>query len=271
MPRHKGKIEAAVKFAQNNALKGRCFESLAAQNGFLAHWEKSVADTRIHGTTRQQVGRIFESVERAALQALPAALFPLFEEARRTVHRDGHIEFKRAYYSVPPEYVGRIVWVRHEARLLRIYNTRREPIALHALAEPGKFTTDAAHLHSRKRHAIERGAEHLLGRCRLIGAQTGAWAEAMQHHRGPQSLRVMLGLFEPGPEASGGGFGEGCRQRPASRRLASARSQAPAGAARQRRAVGLPPGPSPHPPAGSLPHRALTHPQHQRQLKQRTS
>jgi len=57
--RHKGKVEAGVKFAQNNALKGRRFESLAAQNLFLAEWESSVADTRIHGTTRQQVGKVF--------------------------------------------------------------------------------------------------------------------------------------------------------------------------------------------------------------------
>ena len=34
MPRHKGKIEAGVKFAQNNALKGRCFESLARAKSF---------------------------------------------------------------------------------------------------------------------------------------------------------------------------------------------------------------------------------------------
>jgi hypothetical protein len=154
-----------------------------------------VADTRIHGTTRQQVGRLFEAVERPALQPLPAMVFPVFEEARRTVHRDGHVEFKRAYYSVPPEYVGRTVWVRQEARLLRIHNSRREQIALHALAEPGKFTTDVAHLHSRKRHIVERGADYLLDRCRLIGPLTGTWAEAMHQARGPQSLRVMLGLL----------------------------------------------------------------------------
>jgi transposase len=196
MPRHKGKVEAAVKYAQNNAVKGRSFPSLAAQNLFLADWEKNVADTRIHGTTRQQVGRLFETVERAALQPLPAGLFPVFEEARRTVHRDGHVEFKRAYYSVPPEYVGRTVWVRQEARLLRIYNTRREPIGLHALAEPGKFTTDSAHLHSRKRHVVERGADYLLDRCRLIGPLTGSWAEGMHQVRGLESLRVMHGLLQ---------------------------------------------------------------------------
>jgi transposase len=196
MPRHKGKVEAGVKYVQNNAVKGRSFESLAAQNLFLTEWEKHVADTRIHGTTRQQVGKLFEQVERPALQALPAGLFPVFEEAPRTVHRDGYVEFKRAYYSAPPEYVGRQVWVRQEARLLRIHNTRREQIALHALAEPGKFTTDAAHLHSRKRHLIERGVDYLLDRCRLLGPLTGTWAEAMHQARGPQSLRVMLGLLQ---------------------------------------------------------------------------
>src|SRR5215469_31617 len=34
MPRHKGKIEAGVKYAQNNALPSRSFESLSAQNLF---------------------------------------------------------------------------------------------------------------------------------------------------------------------------------------------------------------------------------------------
>jgi transposase len=196
MPRHKGKVEAGVKYVQNNAVRGRSFDGLAAQNLFLTEWEQKVADTRIHGTTRQQVGKLFLEVEKPALRALPAMVFPVFEEAPRTVHRDGYVEFKRAYYSAPPEYVGRQVWVRQEARLLRLYNQRREPIALHALAEPGKFTTDPAHLHSRKRHVIERGVDHLLDRCRLLGPLTGTWAEAMHQARGPQGLRVMLGLLQ---------------------------------------------------------------------------
>lgn len=196
MARHKGKVEAGVKYAQNNAVKGRSFESLAAQNRFLAHWEQNTAGKRIHGTTRQQVDRFFEEVEKPALRALPASLFPMFEEASRTVHRDGYVEFKRAYYSVPPEYTARTVWVRQETRLLRIFNTRREQIAVHALAEAGKFTTDPAHLHSRKRHIIERGADYLLERCQLIGGFTGTWAEAMYQVRGPQGLRVMQGLLQ---------------------------------------------------------------------------
>jgi transposase len=195
MPRHKGKIEAGVKFAQNNALKGHSFASLNEQNLFLADWEKSVADTRIHGTTRQQVGKVFNEVERLKLLPLPAGLFPVFEEAPRTVHRDGYIELQRAYYSVPPEYVGRQVWARWESRLLRVFNQRREVIAVHALAEPGKFTTDPNHLHSPYRHVVQQGLDHLLDRARLIGVQTGSWAEAMVQQRGPIGVRVLHGLL----------------------------------------------------------------------------
>lgn len=196
MPRHKGKVESGVKYAQNNAVKGRSFESLGAQNLFLAEWERNVADTRIHGTTRQQVGKLFVEIEKPRLRPLAAMVFPVFEEAPRTVHRDGYVEFRKAYYSVPPEYVGRQVRVRHETRIVRIYNSRREQIGLHAAADPGKFTTDQAHIHSRKRHIIERGVDHLLDQCRLLGPLTGTWAEAMHKARGPAGLRVMLGLLQ---------------------------------------------------------------------------
>lgn len=195
MPRHKGKIEAAVKYAQNNALKGRTFQSLTEQNHFLLEWEKSVADTRIHGTTRQQAGKVFNEVERPKLLPLPASLFPAFEEAPRMVHRDGYIELQRSYYSVPPEYVGRQVWARWETRLVRVLNQRREVIAIHARVEPGKFATDANHLHSPYRHIVQQGLDYLLDRARLIGKHTGSWAQAMAQQRGPIAVRVLHGLL----------------------------------------------------------------------------
>ena len=195
MPQHKGKIEAGVKFAQNNALKGRSFASLAEQNLFLTEWESGVADTRIHGTTRQQVGKVFNEVERRQLSPLPAGLFPVFEEAPRTVHQDGYIELQRAYYSVPPEYVGRPVWARWESRLVRVFNQRREVIAVHVRVEPGKFATDLNHVHSPYRRVVEHGQAYLLDRARLIGAHTGSWAEAMVQQRGPIGTRVLHGLL----------------------------------------------------------------------------
>jgi transposase len=195
MPRHKGKVESGVNYGQENALKGRRFDSLSQENLFLSEWESHVADKRIHGTTKRQVGKVFNEVEKPRLLPLPASLFPIFQEAQRTVHRDGHIELAAAYYSVPPEYVGRKVWARWEARLVRIYNLRMEQIALHARAEPGKFSTDGAHIHAHKYALVERGADWLLDRARLIGKYSGTWAEAMFKTRGPQAIRVLQGLL----------------------------------------------------------------------------
>jgi transposase len=195
MPRHKGKIEAGIKYGQNNAIKGRKFASLAEQNLFLSDWERTVADTRIHGTTRQQVIKVFNEVERPKLLPLPPSLFPVFEEAPRLVHRDGYVEFQRTYYSVPPEYVGRRVWVRWESQLVRVFNQRREQIALHARTEPGKFATDPQHVHSPYRRVIQHNLDYLLDRARMIGKYTGSWAEAMVQQRGPIGTRVLHGLL----------------------------------------------------------------------------
>lgn len=192
-PEHKGKIEAGVKYAQNNAVKGRIFSSLAEQNLFLSDWERRIADTRIHGTVRQQVSALF-AAERPALSPLPDSLFPSFTEARRKVHRDGHVEFDKAYYSVPPEYLGREVWVRGESRVIRILNHRQEVVAGHARVEPGRFATTDAHIHAHKRSGVERGAEYWLDRCHLIGPNTATWADGFFAHRGVYGLRALQGL-----------------------------------------------------------------------------
>ncbi len=105
-PRHKGKIESGVNYVQENGLKGHGFTSLEKENEHLLDWETTVADTRIHGTIRKQVGKLFQEVERGALQPLPVERFPFFQEGKRIVHRDGHVEVAKAYYSVPPEYLG---------------------------------------------------------------------------------------------------------------------------------------------------------------------
>jgi hypothetical protein len=71
----------------------------------------------------------------------PAGRFPYFQEAQRSVHRDGHVEVAKVYYSVPPEYLGRRVWVRWDGRMVRIFNRRLVQIAVHAQRGPGQFST----------------------------------------------------------------------------------------------------------------------------------
>jgi hypothetical protein len=193
-PRHKGKVESGVKYVKRNALKGRVFSSLAEENQFLLDWETRVADTRIHGTTKRQVQKLFEEHEREALLPLPVDRFAFFHESRRAVHRDGYVEVDKAYYSVPPEYVGRRLWVRWDGRLVRVFNDRWQQVAVHARAEPGRFRTAAEHVPKEKFSAVERGTGALLRQIAVIGPQTRQWAEAMIQARGVEGVRVLVGL-----------------------------------------------------------------------------
>ena len=195
-PRHKGKVEKGVDYVQDNALKGRRFTSLQEENLFLLEWEQTVADTRIHGTTRRQVGKHFTDVERGALLPLPLEPFPSYHEARRVVHRDGHVEVARAYYAVPPEYLSREVWVRWDSRMVRIFNERMQPIAVHTRQEPGRFSTPPQYIASEKISAVERGATWLLDRVTSrLGPHSTAWAKAMIQARGVEGVRVLQGLL----------------------------------------------------------------------------
>ena len=194
-PRHKGKIESSVGYVKKNALKGRTFVSLEEENGFLLDWETTVADARVHGTTRRPVGKVFAEEERPALQPLPAERFPFFHEGERMVHRDGHVEVARAYYSVPPEYLGRRVWVRWDGRLVRVCNERLEQIAVHAQREPGRFSTQDGHIVAEKISGIERGVDWMMTRIQRIGAHATAWAQAVVDVRGIEGVRVLQGLL----------------------------------------------------------------------------
>jgi transposase len=195
MPRHKGKVESGVKYVKNNALKARQFTSLEDENRCLADWERTVADKRIHGTTKQQVGKRFEEVERATLLPRPLERFAFFHEAKRKVSRDGHVEVAKAYYSTPPEYLGREVWVRWDARLVRIFNHRFEPIAVHVRHEQGRFSTNPQHVPREKISGLEKGVSYLLPKVSVVGPFTKQWSESMIHARGVQGTRVLLGLL----------------------------------------------------------------------------
>ncbi len=210
-PRHKGKVERGVGYVQDNALKGRTFTSLAAQNDFLQQWEVDTADTRIHGTTRRQVGKIFHEVEKPALLPLPAERFPLFHEARRIVNRDGHVEVDKSYYSVPPEFLGRTVWVRWDSRVVRVFDQDLRQIAMHARHEPGRFATQPAHIAAEKRGGIEHGTAWWLKKAHLIGSEAGRWSETVIQQRGIHGIRRLMGLVSLATRHRDAEIDEACR------------------------------------------------------------
>ena len=190
-PEHKGKCESGIKYVKNNALAGREFVSLAAQNLFLRHWEETVADRRIHGTTRQQVAQLFTE-EKPALLPLPPSLFECFEEGRRTVHRDSYVEVAKAYYAVPEEFIGARVWARWDLQIVRIFNERWDQIQVHSRLEPGKFSKSLGIGGGHGR--LQENLNYWLNRAGELGGPCSQWAKSLVQKRGPEAIRSLMGL-----------------------------------------------------------------------------
>lgn len=190
-PQHKGKIERGIDYVKENALKGRTFSSLREQNEHLQEWERTIADQRIHGTTRQQVAARFAE-EKPTLFPVAAMLFPCFEEARRSVHRDSFVEVAKSYYEVPQEYIGCQVWVRWDSRVVRVFNLRQEQIQMHTRIEPGRFSRALGIQGGRG--SLEQNCAYWQRRAAALGSPCGQWAQAQLQRRGPEALRTIMGL-----------------------------------------------------------------------------
>lgn len=194
-PEHKGKVENSVKYVKGNALAGRKFSSLAEVNRHLADWERTVADRRIHGTTKRQVAELF-ALEKPSLLPLPASVFPLFREGPRTVHRDGHVEVDKSYYHVPPEYLRQQVWVRYDGREVRIFARQRDgmlkQVQVHRRIEPGKFTNPRGI--GGGQGSLQANLDYWLGRASNLGSSCERWAQAVAQNRGIEGMRSLIGL-----------------------------------------------------------------------------
>lgn len=208
-PEHKGKVESSVKYVKGNALKGREFQTLNEENRFLIHWENTVADQRIHGTTRRQVATLFAQ-EKPSLKPLPAGLFPCFQEGQRRVHRDSLVEVAKAYYHVPPEFIGRDVWVRWDAHLVRIFNAKFEQIDVLARLAPGQFSQclGAQGLSQ----PVEQSVAYWQDRAMKLGEHCGLWADRLLEQRGPWCIRILQGLIGMSRKHPARAIEEACRQ-----------------------------------------------------------
>ena len=102
-PQENGKQERSGGYVKDNALKGRRFDSLAAQNAFLQQWNPTIARLRIHGTTRRPVWTHFVDTEQRTLQPRAATAFPIFTSGVRIPRIVSSTRDVVPYSSVSPK------------------------------------------------------------------------------------------------------------------------------------------------------------------------
>ena len=144
-PQEKGKVESGIKYVSNNFFAGRKFDSWNILCAELRNWVNNKCNMRIHGTTRKVPREHFEMEEKSHLVLLPISDFIFPEIIRRKVYRDCHITVYYNYYSVPYEYVGKIVDVQRDSKLVYILCEGKQ-IAVHPRNDSkGEFITNDSH------------------------------------------------------------------------------------------------------------------------------
>lgn len=193
-PQHKGKVESGVKYAQNNALQGKRFESLEAQNSYLRYWNRAWATTRIHGTTKRQVRQMFKE-EKSALRSLSEKPFAFFKIGTRKVNSlDSHIEVHGAYYPVPPVYMGKQVDVHFNSKWVKVFYKGKR-IQWLSTIDKGRFHPDKSCLPANKAMDMNAWQHHLLCKCTQAGTSVRRWADRTIVERGLPAYRSIQGVL----------------------------------------------------------------------------
>jgi transposase len=144
----KGRVERAISYLRQGFFYGRTFRDLADLNSQGAAWLKTVANTRVHGTTREVPDERLER-ERSHLRLLPDTPYiPMLTMGRR-VSRDGFITYNGNSYSVPDGLMRAEVWVRATLTDLWLLQDG-QVVAVHSLLEGrGELSLDPSHRRSK--------------------------------------------------------------------------------------------------------------------------
>lgn len=140
----KGKVENSIKYLRSSFLDGRQESSWSTLQADLVHWRDTIANVRIHATTRIRPCDAYLQ-EKPHLQALPHPLpdvaipWPLKATSQSLVHFDGNA------YSVPFTYAGKVLTLKATKEEIQVFCDAKL-LAKHARSfERGIVTENPAH------------------------------------------------------------------------------------------------------------------------------
>lgn len=189
-PNRKGTVENAIGHTQATALKARRFDSIEAQNAWLAHWEERWAALRIHGRKKRQVLEMYRE-EQAYLRALPLEGFRYFKQATRTVDDAGLVQVDSSYYAALPAAPHSEVIVRIFEREIEILDATGNVLRRHPKsARKGTFAIEQAD----RIFNPSRESARLLAKAERIGPRTAALARELFARLGRPGQRAIYGL-----------------------------------------------------------------------------
>jgi transposase len=136
-PGHKerrGKVERPFLYLEEDFLRARTFASWDDLRAQVRQWLDTVANVRVHGTTRRRVDEAYAE-EQPCLIALPAVSYPAAREETRVIQQDGAIPIAGSYYPVPGQRPGQVVTVHIDPAQVAILDPGGAVVATYAVSD----------------------------------------------------------------------------------------------------------------------------------------
>jgi transposase len=203
-PRDKAKVEVGVQIVERHILaplRDRTFFSVQEANDAVRALLERLNDKpfqKLEGTRRSA----FESLEKLALQPLPAERFVIAQWKRVRVNIDYHVELERHYYSVPYQYAREQVELRFTPTTLEVFlhgqriTSHPRPLS----TARGRFTTLVEHMPPAHQRQLEWTGERLIAWAQKIGESVAGLVHKILESRPhpEQGFRSCLGLMRLG-------------------------------------------------------------------------
>lgn len=202
-PRDKAMVENGVLIAQRwilARLRNHRFFSVAGANEAI--WEK-VAELndkpfeKMEGTRRL----LFETLDRPALKALPAARYEIAEWSRPKVNIDYHVEVDHHCYSVPYQLIHEHVDVRTTSATVEVLYKGNRVYTHQRSFGPG-FTTVREHMPKAHQQYLEWTPSRILRWATEVGPSTAKVCDRIMASRPhpEHGYRACLGILRLGNE-----------------------------------------------------------------------
>lgn len=120
-PQQKGRVENAVGYVKKNFLSGLELSDFALVNPAARQWLDSVANVRIHGSTKRQPSELFQA-ETLALRPLPTQPYDAGILRPVRASRQFRVVVDTNTYSVPAEYAGASLMLKLYSDHLCLYH-----------------------------------------------------------------------------------------------------------------------------------------------------
>lgn len=197
-PKDKAKAEVGVQIVERwiiARLRHHTFFSLGALNQAIQTLLVDLNNRpfqKLPGTRHSQ----FEVLDKPALKPLPETAYEYAEWKKAKPGIDYHVEVEKHFYSVPHQWVGRVLDVRITALMVEIFH-KGQRIASHPRARKGGFSTLDEHMPKSHRQHRQWSPGRFLNWAKAIGPATLELVKHQLENRPhpEQGYRACLGLL----------------------------------------------------------------------------